>query len=96
MLTLDEMAQALGIHPYTVKARASRGQLASVIYNDKGQRLYAPPEPMAMIPCARCGKPIPERAEQGQRRKYCSVTCRTGSYAARRRAAGWVRVRRRP
>jgi hypothetical protein len=96
MLTLDEMAQALAVHPCTVKARATRGQLVSVIYNDKGQRLYAPPEPVAMIPCARCAKPIPERAEQGQRRKYCCASCRTGDYATRRRAAGWVRMRRRP
>jgi len=95
MRTLDEMAEALGVHPATVKARAARGQLASVVYNDKGQRLYAPPEPTAMIPCVRCGKPMPERAEQGQLRKYCGVTCRTGAYEARRRAAGWVRSPRR-
>ena len=94
MLTLDEIAEALGVHPATVKARAARGQLDSVAYNDKGQRLYAPPQPAATIPCARCGKPIPERAEQGQLRKYCGVSCRTGAYATRRRAAGWVRVRR--
>ncbi len=96
MLTLDEMAQALAVHPQTVKDRARRGQIASVIYNDKGQRLYAPPEPAAIIACARCGEPITERGQQGQRRTYCGVTCRTGAYAARRRAAGWVRVRRRP
>ncbi|HET6965790.1 MAG TPA: recombinase family protein [Acidimicrobiales bacterium] len=96
MLTLDEMVQALGVHHQTVKDRAARGQIASVVYNDKGQRLYMLPEPAVMIACARCGKPIPERAEQGQRRKYCGVTCRTGAYAARRQAAGWVRVRRRP
>lgn len=96
MLTLDEMAQALAIHPQTVKDRARRGQIASVIYNDKGQRLYAPPEPVAIIACARCGEPIAERAQQGQRRTYCGATCRTGAYAARRRAAGWVRVRPRP
>jgi len=94
MLTLEEMAEALGTHPQTVKDRAARGQLASIVYNDKGQRLYAPAEPLAMVPCARCGKLIPERAAQGQLRKYCGVTCRTGAYATRRRAAGWVRPRR--
>ena len=36
----------------------------------------------------------PNEAAQGQRRKYCCVSCRTGAYAARRRAAGWVRPRR--
>ena len=91
MLTLDEMAQALGVHPQTVKDHAVRGRLTSVAYNDKGERLYAPPEPTAMILCAHCGKPVPERAGQGQLRKYCGVSCRTGAYAARRRAAGWVR-----
>jgi len=94
MLTLEEMARALAVHPQTVKDRARRGQIASVTYNDKGQRLYAPPSPAAMLPCARCGEPIAERAPQGQRRKYCGATCRTGAYAARRRAAGWVRVRK--
>ena len=94
MLTLNEMADALGVHPQTAKDRAARGQLVSVEYNDKGQRLYTPPEPMATIPCARCSKPIPERAAQGQRQKYCCVSCRTGAYAARRSAAGWVRVRK--
>jgi DNA invertase Pin-like site-specific DNA recombinase len=96
MLTLNEMADALGVHPQTAKDRAARGQLASVEYNDKGQRLYTPPGPMATIPCARCSKPIPERAAQGQRQKYCCVSCRTGAYAARRSAAGWVRVRKNP
>ncbi len=96
MLTLEETAQALGVHHQTVKDRANRGQLTSIAYNDKGQRLYAPPRPVTMIPCTHCGKPVPERAGQGQRRKYCCVSCRTGAYAARRRAAGWVRVRRSP
>lgn len=95
MLTLSEMAEALGVHPSTVKTRQARGELASVSYNDKGQRLYAPPAPAATIPCARCGSTIPERGAQGQRQTYCGVSCRTGAYAARRRAAGWVRPRRR-
>ena len=91
LLTLDEMADALGVHPQTVKDRALRGQLVSVVYNDKGERLYAPPVSAKPIPCAKCGKPIIERAPQGQLRKYCGVSCRTGAYAARRRAAGYVR-----
>ena len=95
-LTLDEMAATLSVHPQTVKDRASRSQLASVVYNDKHQRLYAPPEPVPMIACLHCGKSIPERVQKGQRQKYCCVSCRTGAYAARRRAAGWVRMRQRP
>jgi len=95
MATLDEMADALGVHPQTVKNRAVRGQLSSVEYNDKGQRLCARPEPTATIPCARCGKLVPERGARGQRQKYCCVSCRTGAYEDRRRAAGWVRPQRR-
>lgn len=95
MLTLAEMTEALGVHPQTVKDRAARGELTSVAYNDKGQRLYAAPVPVAEIPCAYCGKNMPEIVAQGQRRKYCCVSCRTGAYAARRRAAGWVRAPRR-
>jgi DNA invertase Pin-like site-specific DNA recombinase len=94
LLTLEEMAETLGVHPTTVKHRAARGQLESVVYNHKNQRLYAPPEPVATVRCARCQQPIPERGRQGQRVKFCSVTCRTGAYAERRRAAGWVRQRR--
>jgi hypothetical protein len=91
MLTLEEMAESLGVHPQTVKDRARRGQLQSVIYNEKHERLYAPSQPVATVPCAHCGKAIPERVTQGNLRKYCCVSCRTGAYAARRRAAGWVR-----
>ena len=31
---------AIDVHPQTVKERAARGQLASIAYNDKNQRLY--------------------------------------------------------
>lgn len=96
LLTLAEMAAALSVHPATVQKRQVRGQLRAVTYNDKGQRLYSPPQPPPMSECARCGKPIPERAPGGQRLKWCSVTCRTSAYAARRTEAGWVRIRRRP
>ena len=95
MLTLQETAARLQIHPETVKTRAARGQLTSVVWNDKGQRVYAPPSEPTLVPCARCGKPIPERGRGGQRQKFCSVTCRTGDYARRRQAAGWRRIRRR-
>jgi DNA invertase Pin-like site-specific DNA recombinase len=95
MLTVEEMAAALGVHPSTVKRRAARGQLVTqLVYNDKGQRLYAPPAEPVMIACARCGKSIPERGKHGALQKYCSVTCRTGAYAKRRVAAGWVRIPR--
>ena len=96
MLTLDEMAAALGVHRSTVKQRAARGQLASqLVYNDKGQRLYSPPGAPVMIACHRCGKSIPERGKHGALQKYCGITCRTAAYTKRRMAAGWVRIRHR-
>ncbi len=95
LLTLDEMAEALGVHSTTVQKRQARGQLASVAYNDKDQRLYFQPGPPAMAACSKCGRPMPERNATGNVQKYCSVTCRTGAYAARRQAAGWVRPPRR-
>lgn len=80
LLTLAEMAAALGIHPDTVKRRQSQGRLASVVYNDKGQRLYLPPGETRLRTCLCCGKAIPERAEGGQLRKYCSATCRAAAW----------------
>jgi hypothetical protein len=95
MLTLDEMAAALGVHRSTVKQRAAKGQLRSqLVYNDKGQRLYLAPGEPVMIACRRCGKSIPERGKHGALQKYCGLTCRTAAYTQRRLAAGWVRTRR--
>jgi hypothetical protein len=85
----------LGLDPATVKRRAVRGQLVSYIYNDESQRLYAPPGGPVIIACLYCGQPIPERGKHRQKRKYCKVSCSTGAYARRRRAAGWVREQRR-
>jgi hypothetical protein len=64
MLTLEEMTTASGLHPATVKDRATKGHLASSIYDDKGQRLYAPPAEPSMIACHHCGSPIPERGKE--------------------------------
>jgi DNA invertase Pin-like site-specific DNA recombinase len=43
LLTLDEMAERLGVCAPTVKIWRRHGLLASHVYNDKGQRLYEPP-----------------------------------------------------
>ncbi len=43
MLTQDEIAQELNIHPSTVKKWRSRGLLAARAYNDKNECLYEPP-----------------------------------------------------
>ena len=96
MLTLEEMASVLCVRPSTVKQRAAKGLLVSqLIYNDKGQRLYAPPGDPVMIACLHCGTAILERGRHGALQKYCKDSCRTSAYAKRRAAAGWVRVRRR-
>jgi DNA invertase Pin-like site-specific DNA recombinase len=91
LLTLEETAAALGVHPETVKKRALQGRLVSAVYNDKGQRLYVLPAEPRLVVCLRCGKTIPERGVGGQLRKYCSPTCRTAGWKA---ASGWVRPRR--
>ena len=93
LLTLEEATTTYKLNPSTLKVHALRGRLVSFVYNDKGQRLYAPPSEPPVIPCDHCRKPIGERGKHGQRRKYCNVSCRTGAYAHRRAAAGWVRIR---
>jgi hypothetical protein len=95
LLTLDETARALGIHPQTVKKRAARGLIVSFAYNDKNQRLYDSTGPVVTVSCGHCGSVLPERGRHGHARKFCSVSCRTGAYAARRQAAGWKRSRTR-
>jgi DNA invertase Pin-like site-specific DNA recombinase len=95
LLTLEEMAAVLGVHPTTVKSRQWKGRLASQIYNDKGSRLYVPPGEPAVVACLYCGKAIPERGSHGQLKRYCRVSCRTSAYAKRRTASGWVRRRSR-
>ncbi len=95
LLTLPEMAAALGVHPGTVKRRRAHGRLAALVYNDKGERLYLPPAAPRSVACPRCGRGLPERGPTGQLRTYCSVSCRTAIYASRRTAQGWVRPPRR-
>jgi len=43
MLTLDEMARALGVHPQTVKTWHAHGLLRAHAYTDKPEWLYEPP-----------------------------------------------------
>lgn len=45
MLTADELAKQLGVHPVTVKKWTRAGLLDSHKANDKNQRLYPPPGP---------------------------------------------------
>jgi len=52
LLTVDEMAQALAVHPKTVKTWAAYGMLRSHAYTDKPECLYEPP-----------GKDAPRKAQ---------------------------------
>jgi len=45
LLTVDEMAERLEVHPSTVKAWRRAGILVSYKANDKGERLFEPPTP---------------------------------------------------
>jgi DNA invertase Pin-like site-specific DNA recombinase len=49
LLTLDEMAGRLGVHPSTVKAWRRAGLLDSQKANDKNERLYEPPGPESPV-----------------------------------------------
>ncbi len=45
LLTIDQTAQQLGVHPSTIKAWHRAGLLTSHKANDKNQRLFDPPDP---------------------------------------------------
>lgn len=49
MLTIEEMAKALGVCTRTVKVWHRRGLLRSYQYNDKGQCLFEPPDEHAPV-----------------------------------------------
>ncbi len=59
LLTLDEMAGRLDVHPSTVKAWRRAGLLNSEKANDKNERLYEPPGPGS--PVKRQGSKLSER-----------------------------------
>lgn len=45
LLTIDQIAERLGVHPSTIKRWHHAGFLTSHQANDKNQRLYQPPTP---------------------------------------------------
>jgi hypothetical protein len=45
LLTLDQIAERLGVHTSTIKAWHSAGLLTSHKANDKNERLFEPPAP---------------------------------------------------
>jgi excisionase family DNA binding protein len=61
MLTVDEIAHRLGVHPSTIKAWHRAGLLASHKANDKNVRLFEPPAPGDPRLAARQGSPLRNR-----------------------------------
>jgi hypothetical protein len=86
LLTLGEISDLLGADPYTVKAWARSGHIASQVYNDKGQRLFEPPSSLQQ-PCQWCGGPVPAKPALRRGKKWCSQRCCLAAYAARKHEA---------
>jgi excisionase family DNA binding protein len=61
LLTIDEIADRLGVHHSTIKAWHRAGLLASHKTNDKNIRLFEPPTPGDPRLVARQGSPIRNR-----------------------------------
>jgi hypothetical protein len=74
MLTVQEMAQALGLHPQTVRIWRAHGLLQAHAYTDKGEYLDEPPgkEPPKKAQGVKLsrrspeGRLIPDRAKEVQ------------------------------
>lgn len=61
MLTIDEIAAQLGVHPSTIKAWHRAGLLPSHKADDKNQRLFEPPTPGDPRLVKRLGWPLTKR-----------------------------------
>jgi hypothetical protein len=65
LLTLNETAQCLGVHPMTIKRWGHAGLLPSRKANDKNERLYEPPDPGDPRLTARMGSRLDKRVRIG-------------------------------
>jgi len=61
LLTLDEIAQRLDVHPGTIKAWQRAGLLSAHKANDKNERLYEPPTPGDPRLVKRLGRRLADR-----------------------------------
>lgn len=87
LLTLKEIAAELGVCTATVKKWQLEGRLVSHVYNEKGQRLYAPPGERPQPHCQWCGTPIATIASKPTRpRKWCSTICCWTAWRHRKRS----------
>jgi DNA invertase Pin-like site-specific DNA recombinase len=90
LLTLDEVAAAFGVHPRTVKCwqQENDPRIVSHVYNDKGQRLYAPPSDRPPAVCQWCGTSITTTSSaRGRPRRWCRPACCYAAYRSRKRSA---------
>ena len=86
MFTLQEVCELLGADESTVKIWASAGHVASLVYNDKGQRLFERPATLHLA-CQWCGGPIPAKPSLRRGKKWCSQRCCLAAYGSRKRTA---------
>jgi DNA invertase Pin-like site-specific DNA recombinase len=61
LLTINQTAQRLGVHPSTIKAWKRAGLLTSHKANDKNERLFDPPDPADPRLVKRLGWPLRDR-----------------------------------
>jgi hypothetical protein len=61
LLTINEIAQRLGVHPTTIKNWHRAGLFPSHKANDKNMQLYQPPTPGDPRLVARQGSPLNKR-----------------------------------
>jgi hypothetical protein len=61
LLTIDQIAERLGVHPSTIKHWHRAGLLTSHKANDKNERLYQPPTPGDPRMVKRLGSPLATR-----------------------------------
>ncbi len=85
LLTLAEICELLGADPATVKGWAREGRIPSVIFDDRGQRLYERPAQLHQ-PCGWCGDPIPAKPALRGGKRWCSTRCCYAAYRSRKRA----------
>jgi len=86
LLTLEEISDLLGADPSTVKIWARTGHVPSVVYNDKGQRLFEPPSELHRS-CQWCGGPVLAKPALRRGKKWCSQHCAQAAYNNRTRSA---------
>jgi MerR HTH family regulatory protein len=61
LLTIDQTAQRLGVHPSTINAWHRAGLITSHKANDKNERLFDPPDPNDPRLTKRQGWPLRDR-----------------------------------